>query len=296
MVPGARLRNRKRRFSCKQMATGLLRLGDAGSAGVGGAPKIGFKHDRSVGESDKGGQILAAGAHRAAQSRRRRYHHCLRRRTDRISRGDRDGVSPDPGARPPSRKPSSTWPPSVRPGTNDDPPLLGHALGAADRVFRLPAGDPQGHLHDQRHRAAEQLDAKDPQDPSCLPQRRRSSGQIVCKRFRRRSSSSARRVLHLRIVHRRTRRSVWTTTSASAPAIRPSRRFFRGCSHVRSAATPTTAPRRAHPSARSTTTGVWDRIGTAGQRGASVQVNRCAKTISTTSCGNTSCNCWRIPN
>ena len=41
----------------------------------------------------------------------------------------------------------------------DDPPLLGPALGAADRIFRLSAGNPQGDLHDQRHRVAEPLDA-----------------------------------------------------------------------------------------------------------------------------------------
>src|SRR5579864_378893 len=53
---------------------------------------------RVVGGADGRRKVLAAGAHRAQESRRARYFYRLRGRAERISRGDRNRVSQDRGA------------------------------------------------------------------------------------------------------------------------------------------------------------------------------------------------------
>lgn len=91
------------------------------------------------------------------------------------------------------------------------------------------------------------------------------------------------------------RRNAWATTSASARETRWRRRSCRVCWSVSNVATPTIVRRRGPRNARSSITAAWDRIDTAGRRGASVQADRCARTISTTSSGNRWCACSKNP-
>ncbi|SOO32139.1 hypothetical protein XAP6164_810013 [Xanthomonas phaseoli pv. phaseoli] len=181
-------------------------------AGQGGVPGHRHHHGRREGSAGpmagagRGCQVLAASRDGATQPRGAGHLHCLRRWPEGVSRGDRGGVPADHraavhrahGAAQPElrlvetprrgcrrsqahlrlrhRRGGRAGTDRVR-GQVGRPvpahqPVMAAQLVTTDPVLRLPTGDPQGDLYDQRHRVGQHEPAQADQEPRRVPQRR----------------------------------------------------------------------------------------------------------------------------
>src|SRR5579883_1130784 len=162
----------------------------------------------AVGRAGGRGKILAAGSDGAEEPRGAGYFHRLCGRAEGITASDRDRLSQSAGAAvhrplsaelPQLRFLAGAQSSSGRPeadlscgnkggrratagvisrelgwSVSEHQPDLAPELGAGDTIFRLPGGDPEGHLHYQRSGVSEHEPAQGDQNAGLVSERRSS--------------------------------------------------------------------------------------------------------------------------